>query len=93
MIFVFCIYTNHLLSFKVKDEDTVHDLQLRLQAETKIPIAEQELLLNTGLSPDPSKPAKMYAADLVSNIYFFKSFFVHLHYFSQCYLLFGPRYF
>ena len=34
MIFVFCIYTNHLLSFKVKEDDTVHDLQLRLQAET-----------------------------------------------------------
>ena len=65
VIFVFCIYTNHLLSFKGKEDDTVHDLQLRLQAETKIAVAEQELLLNTGLSPDPSKPAKMYAADLV----------------------------
>ena len=71
MIFVFCIYTNHLLSFKVKEDDTVHDLQLRLQAETKIAVAEQELLLNTGLSPDPSKPAKMYAADLVTTRQFY----------------------
>ena len=33
-------------------------------------VAEQELLLNTGLSPDPSKPAKMYAADLVNSCHF-----------------------
>ena len=55
----------------MKEDDTVHDLQLRLQAETKIAVAEQELLLNTGLSPDPSKPAKMYAADLVTTRQFY----------------------
>ena len=55
----------------MKEDDTVHDLQLRLQAETKIAVAEQELLLNTGLSPDPSKPAKMYAADLVITCQFY----------------------
>ena len=59
------MYTNHFLSFKVKEHDTVYELQLRLQAETKIPVAEQELLLNTGLSLDPNKPARIYAPDLV----------------------------
>ena len=67
IIFVFCMYTNYMLSFKVKEDDTVNDLQLWLQAETKIPVAEQELLLNTGLCLDPSRPARMYAADLVNN--------------------------
>lgn len=59
-----------MLSFKVKEDDTINDLQLKLQAETKIPVAEQELLLDTGLSPDPRKPARMYAADLVLTLVF-----------------------
>ena len=59
------MYTHCLLPFKVTDEDTINDLQLRLQAESKLPVSEQELLLSTGLSPDPAKPAKQCASEMV----------------------------
>ena len=53
----------------MKEDDTVNDLQLRLQVESKIPVANQELLLSTGLSPDPSKPAKQCASDMVEKLH------------------------
>lgn len=57
MVFVFCVYTNQLLSYPVKEKHTMADLQLVLETETKVPVSQQELLLATGVSPDPTKPA------------------------------------
>ncbi len=60
---IFCVYTNQLLSYPVAENYKMADLQIALEAETKIPVAEQELLLATGLSPDPSKPVEQCCGD------------------------------
>ncbi|XP_014839470.1 PREDICTED: inhibitor of nuclear factor kappa-B kinase subunit alpha-like [Poecilia mexicana] len=49
--------TAQVLSFKLSPDESLHSLQMRIEAETKIEVVNQELLQETGVSLDPRKPA------------------------------------
>lgn len=42
-----------ILTYAVTDDETVADLQLRIEKDTNIPAANQELLLEAGLALEP----------------------------------------
>lgn len=52
-----------ILSYSVSDEETVADLQLRIEKDTDIPVADQELLLEAGLALEPQALATQCAID------------------------------
>lgn len=52
-----------ILSYSVSDEETVGDLQLRIEKDTNIPVADQELLLEAGLALEPQALATQCAID------------------------------
>uniref|UniRef100_A0A3P8WPK3 Inhibitor of nuclear factor kappa-B kinase subunit alpha n=1 Tax=Cynoglossus semilaevis TaxID=244447 RepID=A0A3P8WPK3_CYNSE len=50
-------------SFQLTPEESLHSLQRRIEAETKIEVVNQELLQETGVSLDPRKPAAQCVLD------------------------------
>lgn len=50
-----------ILSYSVSDDETVADLQLRIEKDTNIPVADQELLLEAGLALEPQALATQCA--------------------------------
>uniref|UniRef100_A0A3Q3VQP5 Inhibitor of nuclear factor kappa-B kinase subunit alpha n=1 Tax=Mola mola TaxID=94237 RepID=A0A3Q3VQP5_MOLML len=49
--------TAQVHSFQLTADESLHSLQKRIEAETKIEVVNQELLQETGVSLDPRKPA------------------------------------
>uniref|UniRef100_A0A3Q2SUN4 Inhibitor of nuclear factor kappa-B kinase subunit alpha n=1 Tax=Fundulus heteroclitus TaxID=8078 RepID=A0A3Q2SUN4_FUNHE len=49
--------TAEVLSFRLSPDESLHSLQVRIAAETKIEVVNQELLQETGVSLDPRKLA------------------------------------
>ena len=64
MVFVFSVPTNQLLPYRV-EEETLEFLQTLIQQETNIAVADQELLLVSGVPPDVKQPAAQFATDSV----------------------------
>uniref|UniRef100_A0A8C7YSH7 IkappaB kinase n=1 Tax=Oryzias sinensis TaxID=183150 RepID=A0A8C7YSH7_9TELE len=52
-----------ILTYSVADDETVADLQLRIEKDAGIPAASQELLLEAGLALEPHVPASQCAVD------------------------------
>lgn len=52
-----------ILTYSVSDNETVSDLQLRIEEDTKIPAANQELLLEAGVVLEPNGLATQCAID------------------------------
>ncbi|XP_034413896.1 inhibitor of nuclear factor kappa-B kinase subunit alpha-like [Cyclopterus lumpus] len=55
--------TAQVHSFQLAPEESLHSLQKRIEAETKIEVVNQELLQETGVSLDPRKPAAQCVLD------------------------------
>lgn len=55
--------TAQVHSFQLAADENLHSLQKRVEAETKIEVANQELLQETGVSLDPRKPAAQCVLD------------------------------
>uniref|UniRef100_H3D2R4 Inhibitor of nuclear factor kappa-B kinase subunit alpha n=1 Tax=Tetraodon nigroviridis TaxID=99883 RepID=H3D2R4_TETNG len=55
--------TAQVHSFQLAADENLHSLQKRIEAETKIEVANQELLQETGVSLDPRKPAAQCVLD------------------------------
>ncbi|KAK5881645.1 inhibitor of nuclear factor kappa-B kinase subunit alpha-like [Gymnodraco acuticeps] len=55
--------TAQVHSFQLTPEESLHSLQMRIEAETKIEVVNQELLQETGVSLDPRKPAAQCVLD------------------------------
>lgn len=55
--------TAQVHSFQLSPEESLHSLQKRIEAETKIEVVNQELLQETGVSLDPRKPAAQCVLD------------------------------
>ncbi|XP_055517677.1 inhibitor of nuclear factor kappa-B kinase subunit alpha [Leucoraja erinacea] len=51
-------------SFLIEPDESLHSLQMRIEAETEIAAANQELLVETGISLDPRKPANQCVPDV-----------------------------
>lgn len=52
-----------ILTYSVSDSETVSDLQLRIEQDTDVPAANQELLLEAGLALEPHGLAAQCAVD------------------------------
>lgn len=66
--------TAQVHSFQLTADENLHSLQKRIEAETKIDVANQELLQETGVSLDPRKPAAQCVLDgVVSSLLVHKS--------------------
>lgn len=52
-----------ILTYSVSDNETVAELQLRIEKDTNIPAANQELLLEAGLALEPHGAATQCAID------------------------------
>lgn len=52
-----------ILTYSVTDEETVANLQLRIEKDTNISAANQELLLEAGLALEPNVLATQCAVD------------------------------
>lgn len=59
-----------ILTYSVSDDETVADLQLKIEKDTSISAADQELLLEAGLALEPHGLATQCAIDytVISNI-------------------------
>lgn len=59
-----------ILTYSVSDDETVANLQLKIEKDTNIPAANQELLLEAGLALEPHGLATQCAIDytVMSNI-------------------------
>lgn len=55
--------TAQVHSFQLTPDESLHSLQKRIEAETKIEEVNQELLQETGVSLDPRKPAAQCVLD------------------------------
>uniref|UniRef100_A0A7N9AUZ5 Inhibitor of nuclear factor kappa-B kinase subunit alpha n=1 Tax=Mastacembelus armatus TaxID=205130 RepID=A0A7N9AUZ5_9TELE len=55
--------TAQVHSFQLTADESLHSLQNRIEAETKIEVVNQELLQETGVSLDPRKPAAQCVLD------------------------------
>uniref|UniRef100_A0A668AA16 Inhibitor of nuclear factor kappa-B kinase subunit alpha n=1 Tax=Myripristis murdjan TaxID=586833 RepID=A0A668AA16_9TELE len=55
--------TAQVHSFQLSPDESLHSLQKRIEAETKIEVVNQELLQETGVSLDPRKPAAQCVLD------------------------------
>lgn len=53
LVHVLNMMSAKILSYSVSDDETVADLQLRIEKDTNIPAADQELLLEAGLALEP----------------------------------------
>lgn len=64
--------TAQVHSFQLTPEESLHSLQKRIEAETKVEVVNQELLQETGVSLDPRKPAAQCVLDgVVSSAFTF----------------------
>lgn len=63
LVHVLNMMSAKILSYSVSDEETVGDLQLRIEKDTNIPVADQELLLEAGLALEPQALATQCAID------------------------------
>ena len=63
---VLCVYNNTMFSYPLKDESSIQELQAVLEKEMHIPVNQQELLLASGIPPDPAKPAMQCWTEPVS---------------------------
>lgn len=61
LVHVLNMLSAKILSYSVSDEETVADLQLRIEKDTNIPMADQELLLEAGLALEPQALATQCA--------------------------------
>lgn len=61
LVHVLNMMSAKILSYSVSEDETVADLQLRIEADTNIPVAKQELLLEAGLALEPQAPATQCA--------------------------------
>lgn len=52
-----------IISFLLPPDESLHSLQSRIERETGINTASQELLSETGISLDPRKPASQCVLD------------------------------
>lgn len=52
-----------ILTYSVSENETVADLQLRIEKDTNIPATNQELLLEAGLALEPNGLATQCAID------------------------------
>lgn len=52
-----------ILTYSVSEEETVADLQLRIEKDSNIPATNQELLLEAGLALEPHGLATQCAVD------------------------------
>uniref|UniRef100_A0A672J8C5 Inhibitor of nuclear factor kappa-B kinase subunit alpha n=1 Tax=Salarias fasciatus TaxID=181472 RepID=A0A672J8C5_SALFA len=70
--------TAQVHSFQLTPDESLHSLQKRIEAETKIEVANQELLQETGVSLDPRKPAAQCVLDGVVRARGWDSYIVYL---------------
>lgn len=63
LVHVLNMLSAKILTYSVSDEETVADLQLRIEKDTNIPAANQELLLEAGLALEPHGLATQCAID------------------------------
>nr|XP_043881096.1 inhibitor of nuclear factor kappa-B kinase subunit beta isoform X1 [Solea senegalensis] len=63
LVHVLNMMSTKILTYSVTDDETVADLQLRIEKDTDIPTANQELLLEAGLALEPSGLARQCAID------------------------------
>lgn len=63
MVQVLNMTTAKILRYAVADEETVAELQKRIEEDTSIPAAKQELLLEAGLALEPHGLATQCAID------------------------------
>ncbi|XP_070689854.1 inhibitor of nuclear factor kappa-B kinase subunit beta [Pempheris klunzingeri] len=63
LVHVLNMMSAKILTYSVSDEETVADLQLRIEKDTNIPPANQELLLEAGLALEPHGLATQCAID------------------------------
>uniref|UniRef100_A0A8C4DI32 Inhibitor of nuclear factor kappa-B kinase subunit alpha n=1 Tax=Dicentrarchus labrax TaxID=13489 RepID=A0A8C4DI32_DICLA len=70
--------TAQVHSFQLTTDESLHSLQKRIEAETKIEVVNQELLQETGVSLDPRKPAAQCVLDGVVSSRGWDSYIVYL---------------
>ncbi|XP_008334355.1 inhibitor of nuclear factor kappa-B kinase subunit beta [Cynoglossus semilaevis] len=63
LVHVLNMMSTKVLTYSVSNEETVADLQLRIEKDTSIPAANQELLLEAGLVLEPQGLATQCAVD------------------------------
>lgn len=63
LVHVLNMLSAKILTYSVSDDETVANLQLRIEKDTKIPAANQELLLEAGIALEPHGPATQCAID------------------------------
>uniref|UniRef100_A0A7N8YKW5 IkappaB kinase n=1 Tax=Mastacembelus armatus TaxID=205130 RepID=A0A7N8YKW5_9TELE len=63
LVHVLNMMSAKILTYSVSDGETVADLQLRIEKDTNIPAANQELLLEAGLALEPNGLATQCAID------------------------------
>ncbi|XP_040010883.1 inhibitor of nuclear factor kappa-B kinase subunit beta isoform X1 [Xiphias gladius] len=63
LVHVLNMMSAKILTYSVSDNETVADLQLRIEKDTDIPAANQELLLEAGLALEPNGLATQCAID------------------------------
>lgn len=63
LVHVLNMMSAKILSYSVSDDETVADLQLRIEKDSNIAAADQELLLEAGLALEPQALATQCAMD------------------------------
>ncbi|XP_028271134.1 inhibitor of nuclear factor kappa-B kinase subunit beta [Parambassis ranga] len=63
LVHVLNMMSAKILTYSILDDETVADLQLRIEKDTNIPAANQELLLEAGLALEPHGPVTQCAID------------------------------
>ena len=63
LVHVLNMISAKILTYSVSEEETVADLQLRIEKDASIPAANQELLLEAGLALEPHGLATQCAID------------------------------
>lgn len=63
LVHVLNMMSAKILSYSVSDDETVADLQLRIEKDSNITVADQELLLEAGLALEPQALATQCAMD------------------------------
>lgn len=63
LVHILNMTTAQVHSFQLTPDESLHGLQKRIEAETKIEVVNQELLQETGVSLDPRKPAAQCVLD------------------------------
>ncbi|KAM9810554.1 inhibitor of nuclear factor kappa-B kinase subunit beta [Neosynchiropus ocellatus] len=63
LVHVLNMMSAKILTYSISDTETVADLQLRIEKDTNIPVASQELLLEAGLALEPQGLASQCAVD------------------------------